>query len=76
MKYYQCRMHQISDIENSKYVIIAWIEEKGAKKGALVELKGENGLWHVDTVDSNPINYEDLNEKQRKDRRSLGSITG
>lgn len=76
MKYYQCRMHQVSEVDTTKYVIVAYIEEHGARKGVLVELKGEPGLWEVDTVDDHPIEYSAMKEKQLMDRRSLVSITG
>jgi len=75
MKYYQCRMHQESEEIAGRYVLVAWIEEKGAKKGARVELKGENGLWFVDAVGA-CMDEADLRGKQLADRRSLKSITG
>ena len=77
MKYFQCRLHrETSENPEAKYIMVAWIEEKGAKPGFLVELKGEEGLWHVDSVDPIPVDAKYLTEKQNMDRRSLTSITG
>jgi hypothetical protein len=41
---YQCLLRQ-GDTRS-----IAWIEERGAKVGACVEIKGEDGLWDVAEV--------------------------
>lgn len=60
----------------AKYEIVAWIEARGARKGCLVELKGEEGIWTVQTVDPIGLEAKELNEKQQRDRRSLTSITG
>lgn len=77
MLYYMCRLlKESSENPLAKYEIVAWIEEKGARKGCLVELKGEEGLWTVHSVDPNPIDSKSLTSKQQMDRRSLTSISG
>jgi hypothetical protein len=38
---YQCRLRQ-GDAQ-----LVAWIEQRGAREGMRVELKGEAGLWDV-----------------------------
>lgn len=75
MKYYQCRMHQLIEDSKSTYQLVAWIEERGAKLGARVELKGEAGLWNVDAVGA-CIDEKELRTKQASDRRSLTSVSG
>jgi hypothetical protein len=70
VKYYQCWLQQETEI------LLAWIPERGAKKGARVELKGEEGLWEVTTVYEPGFDDKWLVEKRKKDRNSLPSIKG
>lgn len=72
--YVQCRMEQ--ERPTGRVEKIAWIPERGAKVGARVELKGEEGLWHVLGAPGPAIEGSDLSEKQARDRRSLQSIAG
>lgn len=51
-----------------------WIEQRGAKVGARVELKGSTGLWTVLAVHKPGRNGSWLRDKQVKDRGSLKSI--
>lgn len=69
MKLYQCRLTQPSQTrENCLVVITAYIEDRGACVGSMVELKGEEGLWKVEMADrEHPIEMLELREKQRKD---------
>ena len=68
--YYQCAMYQ------GPQRTVGWIEARGAKVGARVELKGEAGLWTVDAVYQPSRTITWLREKQRNDRNSLKSIWG
>jgi hypothetical protein len=68
-------MHQESENPSEKFELVAWIEERGAKVGNMVELKGESGLWYVDVVGAS-VEDKELKKKQTMDRRSLVSITG
>ena len=74
MKMYQCRMVQETNLMIYKETI-GYIEEKAAKIGLLVEIKGEEGLWKVIAVDNHPIEYYEVKEKQKRDRGGLTSIT-
>lgn len=67
----QCRLEQESP--DGLITLVAFIEERGAKVGNRVELKGEDGFWLVKSV-SEPVLSEYVKEKQRKDRGSLLSI--
>lgn len=67
-RYYQCLLRQ-GDTRT-----VGWIEERGAKVGARVELKDHDGLWHVLAVYQPPRDVGWLREKQRKDRRGLRSV--
>ena len=69
--YYQCRFRR-GDPET-----IAWIEERGAKIGALVELKTADGeRWDVIEVFTPGLDEAKLREKQQNDRNALPSIAG
>lgn len=68
MKFYQCALHQ-GDTRT-----VGWIEARGAKSGARVELKGQSGLWDVVSVFQPPIDATWLDDKRRRDRGSLKSL--
>lgn len=70
MLHYQCRFRRGSERT------VAWIEARGAKVGALVELKSldENGPWEVEAVYGAPLEAEALSDLQRLNRKSLSSI--
>jgi len=54
---------------------VLWIDERGAKPGASVELIGD-GFWRVDEVYAFGMDATAVREKQRLDRGSLPSIIG
>ena len=64
----QCRLAQ------NNFYTIGWIEDRGAKVGAFVEVDELGGLWEVIDVSSHSMTQNDLREKQRVDRGSLKSI--
>jgi hypothetical protein len=69
--YFQCKFRR-GDAET-----IAWIEERGAKVGAEVELLSADGqFWRVVEVYQPGLDEAVLREKQKKDRNSLPSIIG
>lgn len=68
MLFHQCRLRQ------GNAYIVGWIEARGAKLGALVEVPECGGLWRVETVCPQPISGEALREKQRVDRRGMPDI--
>ena len=72
MLYYQCRF-QRGDAHT-----IAWIEERGAKLGRLVELLtlDAGGPWRVVSVGDVPLDSQALHEMQRLNRNSLPSLRG
>lgn len=69
--WYQCRLRQ------GATETIGWIEARGARKGARVELKTDqfdDGLWLVVDVFPPGMDAEDLREKQAADRKGLPSL--
>jgi hypothetical protein len=69
--YYQCRF------KRGESETIAWIEERGAKVGASVELKTADGeCWDVIEVFTPGLDEAKLREKQQNDRNALPSIGG
>lgn len=68
MLFHQCRLRQ----DNS--VIVGWIEARGAKVGARVEIPECGGFWRVETVCPKPIAADALREKQRLDRKGMPDI--
>lgn len=64
--YVQCRFEQHHGDE--VYHTMGWIPERGAKLGAKVELKGEEGLWVVVSAGGPSIPISRLREKQMADR--------
>lgn len=67
MMYRQCKL----TLENTNTV--GWIEDRGAKLGARVEMEDGN-FQTVEEVSEHAIDRETLREKQRMDRNSLLSI--
>ena len=51
-----------------------WIEERGAKLGARVEIEELGGFWEVTGVGTSVMTREELANKQRADRSSCQSI--
>ena len=70
MNFKQCKLSK--DNEN----IVAWIPEKGAIKGYIVEIPELDGYYTVDEVFDFTMSKEELREKQRMNRNSLPSILG
>jgi len=69
--YYQCRLQR----GNSETV--GWIEDRGAKVGASVELKSADGnFWRVTEVYPFGMDEAKLRQKQANDRNALSSIAG
>lgn len=68
--YYQC------DLSQGSTRTTAYIEERGAKLGARVEIKtsGFDGLWEVIQVADKGIEGAILSELQKNNRNSFGSI--
>lgn len=70
--YYQCEFQKLTKEGTMKTV--AWIEERGAKKGVMVELKGEEGLWTVTNVTTPGINKEEFEATKDKSRHKFASL--
>lgn len=71
MRYYQCRLSEVGGTGRT----VGWIEERGAKVNALVELKEFGGaLYRVDDVFRPGLEASVLAEKQARDRNSLPSL--
>ena len=70
MLYRQCRFRRGSERT------VAWIEARGAKVGARVELTtlDDEGPWEVEAAWGAPLEAEVLKELQRLNRKSLSSI--
>jgi hypothetical protein len=70
--YYQCRFEKAGPegIEQK----VGWIEGRGAKPLARVELKGEEGLWTVVTVSDTGIDYEEYKKRVAKGRTHFASL--
>lgn len=69
--WYQCRMRQ------GATETIGWIESRGARKSANVELKTDQfdeGMWLVLDVFKPGLDAETLREKQAIDRKGFPSI--
>ena len=70
--FYQC---ELTKPDGS--TTIAWIEERGAKIGAEVELKTADGqFWRVNYVYAFGLSEDALRQKQINDRHALPSIIG
>ena len=65
MRFYQCRLQQGSAIA------VGWIEVRGAKVGARVEVFEYGGLWRVAAVYQPPLDAAWLQKKQRIDRKGM-----
>jgi len=79
MKYYQCYLCRLNEGRGSGHSgeqLKAWIPDYGAKVGAAVELKGEDGWWEVVNVYDPPFDEKWLVEKRKRDRNknSFSSI--
>lgn len=68
MRFFQCRLQQ------GKAHAVGWIEERGARQGALVEIPELGGQWQVMTVAPLAVPDVWLREKQRLDRKGMPDI--
>jgi hypothetical protein len=68
MRFYQCRLQQ------DGLATVGWIEARGAKLGARVEVPECGGLWRVAAVYQPPLDARWLREKQRIDRKGMPTI--
>ena len=67
MRFYQCRLEQ------GGAATIGWIEERGARPGASVEVAECGGLWRVAAVYRPALDAAWLRQKQRFDRKGMPS---
>jgi hypothetical protein len=65
---FQCLLRQ-GDLRS-----VAWIEARGARAGARIEIKGEDGLWEVVEVYQTPRSATWLHENASRVRKCLPSI--
>ena len=72
--YHQCWFEKNTDDGLEKKV--GWIEKRGAKIGALVELKGEEGLWLVTKVSDVGVDHQEYLKRISKGRTKFASIQG
>ena len=72
MLYYQCRFRRGAERT------IAWIEARGARVGASVELLtlDDGPAWEVEAVAPTPLDSAALKQMQQLNRNSLPSILG
>ena len=70
MRAYQCRFRRGAERT------VAWIEARGAKVGAWVDLESrdDGGLWEVETVFDAPLEGRALKDMQLVNRNSLSSL--
>ncbi|MEQ1489413.1 MAG: hypothetical protein ABL932_02580 [Terricaulis sp.] len=70
MRVYQCRFRRGAERT------VAWIEARGAKVGAWVDLEtlDDGGLWEVEAVFNTPLEDHALKAMQRLNRNSLSSL--
>lgn len=69
-KYYQCRLR------NGARETTGWIEARGAKAGAYVELLPSREFWVVAEVFHHGLPGDMLKEQQKLNRHSLPSVEG
>jgi len=70
MRYFQCRFRRGPERT------VAWIEERGAKVGARVQLTSldDGEAWLVESVAKPGLESAALSDLQRLNRKSLSSI--
>lgn len=70
-QFFQCRL------QRGNQTTTAWIEARGAKPGATVELLPSHEKWKVITVfRTHPLPEDVLKEHQAMNRHSLPSVEG
>lgn len=68
--YRQCELRQGSQ------VTMGWIEDRGARLQARVEMPDLGGFWRVAKVYNTYLTAAELREKQKRDRNCLPSVIG
>ena len=68
MKLRQCRLAQ------GNCTTVGWIEARGARVGARVEVPELGGLWRIVSVCPIAVEADALREKQRIDRKGMPDI--
>lgn len=68
MLFHQCRLQQ------DGATVVGWIEARGARIGARVEVPDLGGLWRVTAVYQPPLDAAWLRKKQRIDRKGMPTI--
>lgn len=71
--WYQCSFRQDRP-DGTTWHAVAWIDEKGAKLGAKVELIGEEGLWTVASIDDKPISHAEFKRLTLTSRMKWASL--
>lgn len=71
-QYYQCRLERESP--GTVVVTTGWIEARGAKVGAQVELLPSKKVWTVAEVFGIEMPEDMLKEHQKLNRKSLPSV--
>lgn len=66
--YFQCKMRQGDEI------IVGWIEARGARVGAMVEVKDKGGFWEVLAVPDTGVAKQVLSEMNATKRKGFKSI--
>lgn len=71
-KYFQCDLSQGASRSR------AYIEERGAVVGNMIEVKeaGFTGLWRVDDVGQPGLDVTEMKDRQQRARNAFGSIDG
>jgi hypothetical protein len=69
-QFFQCRLRR------GDQVTTGWIEARGAKPGATVELLPSRELWEVAEVFDHGLPEDVLKDQQKLNRKSLPSIEG
>lgn len=74
-RYVQCLLRRVSADERFVESQTAWIERRGAKRGAEVELKPSNERWTVQKVYASiELDETQLRELRTLNRASLPSV--
>ena len=72
-QYFQCRLER-EESPGTVTVTVGWIEARGAKVGAEVELLPSKQLWKVAKVFDHAVPEDTLKKHQRLNRGSLPSV--
>jgi len=75
-QYYQCRLRRYSTDLAGWSETTGWIEARGAKVGATIELLPSRQKWLVVNVYEHGLPEDVLKEQQMLNRHSLPSVEG